>query len=50
MAFKHAVSWFEIPVEDLDRAQKFYEAIFETELIPLSMPDFEMRMFPWKTR
>ena len=26
----HAISWFEIPVADFDRARKFYEAIFET--------------------
>ena len=46
MTFKHAISWFEIPVSDINRAQKFYEAIFETELIPMDMPGFEMRMFP----
>jgi predicted enzyme related to lactoylglutathione lyase len=28
MTFKNAISWFEIPVTDIDRAQKFYEAIF----------------------
>ncbi|MXV16780.1 hypothetical protein [Hufsiella ginkgonis] len=46
MTFKHAVSWFEIPVDDLDRAQKLYEAIFDAGLIPMTVPDFEMRMFP----
>ena len=25
---QNAISWFEIPVEDLERAKKFYEAIF----------------------
>ena len=31
---------------DLQRAQKFYEAIFETTLIALDTPNFKMRMFP----
>ncbi|MBI3935140.1 MAG: VOC family protein [Acidobacteria bacterium] len=25
---QNAISWFEIPVQDLERAKKFYEAIF----------------------
>ena len=43
---KNAISWFEIPTNDLDRAQKFYEAIFGVELIPMELPNFKMRMFP----
>jgi predicted enzyme related to lactoylglutathione lyase len=46
MSFKNAISWFEIPTTDLDRAQKFYEAIFETSLIPLDLQNLRMRMFP----
>jgi predicted enzyme related to lactoylglutathione lyase len=46
MSFKNAVSWFEIPSTDLDRAQKFYEAIFNVKLIPMDMPNLKMRMFP----
>ncbi|HEY4196853.1 MAG TPA: VOC family protein [Mucilaginibacter sp.] len=46
MIFKHAVSWFEIPVNDLDHAQKFYETIFSIRMIPLDMPQIKMRMFP----
>jgi uncharacterized protein len=46
MAFKNAISWFEIPAIDLNRAQKFYETIFDMEMIPLEMPGFKMRMFP----
>jgi uncharacterized protein len=46
MTFKDAISWFEIPAVDLDRAQKFYEAIFETQLIPMDTPNVQMRMFP----
>lgn len=46
MIFKNVVSWFEIPATDIHRAQKFYEAIFEIQMIPMEMPGFEMRMFP----
>jgi predicted enzyme related to lactoylglutathione lyase len=46
MAFKNAISWFEIPATDLERAQKFYETIFEINLIPLDLPNIKMRMFP----
>jgi predicted enzyme related to lactoylglutathione lyase len=43
---KNAISWFEIPATDLDRAQKFYETIFEIKMIPMEMEHFKMRMFP----
>jgi len=46
MAFKNAISWFEIPAIDLDRAQKFYETIFNIQMIPLATPNLQMRMFP----
>jgi len=46
MTFKHAISWFEIPTTDLDRAQKFYETIFDIQMVPMEMPNFRMRMFP----
>ena len=41
-----AISWFEIPSTDLNRAQKFYETIFDITLIPLDTPNIKMRMFP----
>ena len=43
---KNAISWFEIPTTDLDRAQKFYETIFGIELITLDVAQIRMRMFP----
>jgi uncharacterized protein len=46
MSFKNAISWFEIPTTDLDRAQKFYETIFAISLIPLDLQNLRMRMFP----
>jgi predicted enzyme related to lactoylglutathione lyase len=50
MAFKNAISWFEIPAIDLNRAQKFYEAIFNIQMIPLDTANFQMRMFPVEDR
>jgi predicted enzyme related to lactoylglutathione lyase len=46
MIFKHAISWFEIPTEDLERAVSFYEKIFSIKLIPLDTPNLKMRLFP----
>jgi len=43
---KHAISWFEIPAVDIDRAQKFYEALFNIELQPMDFGGTKMRMFP----
>jgi predicted enzyme related to lactoylglutathione lyase len=42
----NAISWFEIPATDLNRAQKFYETIFGIQLIPMDMPNIKMCMFP----
>jgi predicted enzyme related to lactoylglutathione lyase len=46
MTFKNAISWFEIPTVDLNRAQKFYEQIFGMQMTPLDTPQIKMRMFP----
>ena len=46
MSFRNAISWFEIPASDLERATNFYEAIFQTKLIPMDMDNIKMRMFP----
>lgn len=43
---KHAISWFEIPSVDLDRATKFYETIFGVKLDPMDVVQVKMRMFP----
>ena len=43
---KSAISWFEIPSTDLDRATKFYEKIFNVSLMPMDLPSIRMRMFP----
>ncbi len=46
MIHKHSISWFEIPVQDLDRAKQFYQSIFEIEMIDMEFPGFKMRIFP----
>lgn len=43
---KHAISWFEIPATDIDRAQKFYEAVFNMQMQPMDFQGIKMRMFP----
>lgn len=43
---KHAISWFEIPATDIDRAQKFYETIFDIQLNALEFGNTQMRLFP----
>ncbi len=46
MTFKNAISWFEIPATDIDRAQKFYETIFDIQMTPMDMGPVKMRLFP----
>ena len=40
------VGWFEIYVQDMERARKFYESVFESNLERLNKPDVELRAFP----
>ncbi|HET7275175.1 MAG TPA: VOC family protein [Longimicrobiaceae bacterium] len=40
------VTWFEIYVQDMERAQKFYESVLDLKLEGMNIPDFEMSMFP----
>jgi len=46
MIFKNAISWFEIPSADINRAQKFYETIFDIQMTVLDIPQLPMRLFP----
>ncbi len=41
----NAVGWFEIYVENMDRAKKFYQSIFETTLQKIENPEIEMWSF-----
>ncbi|MFA6085073.1 VOC family protein [Mucilaginibacter sp.] len=43
----NALNWFEIPATDIERAQRFYEGIFDMEMTPMpGMPDMKMVGFP----
>lgn len=40
------VGWFEIPVTDMDRAMKFYQAVFGFELSRCTVNEYDMAFFP----
>lgn len=40
------VGWFEIYVQDMDRAKAFYESVFDLQLTRLDSPDMEIWAFP----
>ncbi|MDB5287711.1 MAG: hypothetical protein JWR05_2660, partial [Mucilaginibacter sp.] len=43
----NALNWFEIPATDIERAQGFYEGIFDMEMTPLpEMMNMKMAGFP----
>jgi len=42
----NAINWFEIPATNIDRAQKFYEAVFQFTMQPLDFQQTKMRLFP----
>ena len=41
----NAIGWFEIYVQDMERAKKFYNSVFRVELEKLSSPGIEMWAF-----
>ena len=43
---ENAVRWFEIYVQDMARARRFYESVFGTRLEKLESGDLEMWAFP----
>ena len=45
-ATSNAVGWFEIPVIDMQRAMKFYEAVLGVKLEFHKMPELDMAWFP----
>ena len=48
-AHRNAVNWFEIPVADLDRAQRFYETLLDAPLRREAMgPDTTLAVFPYE--
>lgn len=40
------ISWFEIYVQEMTRAKRFYEAVFQIKLGKLDTPEIEMWSFP----
>lgn len=49
MAGRNPVGWFEIYVQDMDRARRFYEAVFQVSLTQLPGPDLAMYAFPMQS-
>jgi predicted enzyme related to lactoylglutathione lyase len=47
VANKSTVVWFEIPSADFDRAAKFYETIFGTQLKREGMVGMKLGVFPY---
>ncbi|MGV3773273.1 MAG: VOC family protein [Verrucomicrobiales bacterium] len=43
---RNPVGWFEIYVQDMDRAQRFYEAMLQVQLQALPVPAIKMLTFP----
>jgi uncharacterized protein len=43
---RNPVGWFELYVQDMDRARGFYEAVLECTLQRLGSPEIEMWAFP----
>ena len=48
---KNPFAWVEIYVDDMSRAQKFYETVLQIQMVPMQAPgefgDLEMVSFPW---
>jgi len=42
------VGWFEIYVQDMDRARKFYQSVFQVDLQRLDSPGVEIWAFPYE--
>jgi uncharacterized protein len=45
-AVSSALTWFEIPVADFDRARRFYEAILEAPLAEMNFGPGRIALFP----
>lgn len=43
---ENALNWFEISVNDIVRAKKFYEKVFDIEMIQQEMMGMKMAFFP----
>ena len=43
---RNTIYWVEIPAKNLDRAKKFYETIFDIQMIPVPLPRGKYAIFP----
>jgi len=43
---ENALNWFEIAVNDMNRAKKFYETVFDIEMTQQEMGGMQMAFFP----
>lgn len=43
---KNAINWFEIPVKNFDKAQKFYETVLDAKTQVMEMPGMKSAFFP----
>jgi len=44
---RNLVGWFEIPVNDMDRAISFYEAVLNLSLTQMDLGELKMATFPF---
>jgi uncharacterized protein len=44
---QNIVGWFEVPVNDMERAIKFYEAVFDIKIQRNKIGTLDMGWFPW---
>jgi predicted enzyme related to lactoylglutathione lyase len=44
---KNAISWFEIPSLNLDKAQQFYESVLQIKMQPMTIGPDECAAFPY---
>ncbi len=44
---KNAISWFEIPATNYERAKTFYATMLGVEITDMHMPDVKYGMFPY---
>ncbi len=45
---KNAISWFEIPSLNLEKAQQFYESMLQIKMQPMTMGPSECAIFPYE--
>lgn len=43
----HAISWFEIPVKNYERAKSFYNTLLDIKITDSPMPEAKYGMFPY---